>query len=61
MVDVQADCCGGEDDGDFVKRAPSVYKWGRDFSERIEGTNKYRQIRVGFPDHAIIKGYFKIA
>ena len=48
-------------DRDFVKRDPSVYKWGRDFSERIEGTNKYRQIRVGFPDHAIIKGYFKIA
>lgn len=48
-------------DRDFVKRDVSVYKWGKDFSERIEGTNKYRQIRVGFPDHAIIKGYFRIA
>ena len=35
--------------------------WGKDFTKHIEGTNFYEQIRVGFPDHAIVKGYFGIA
>jgi hypothetical protein len=48
-------------DRDFVKRDTEVYMWGKDFTKRIEGTSFYKQIRVGFPDHAIVKGYFGIA
>lgn len=47
-------------DRDFVKRDTDIYKWGKDFTKRIEGTSFYRQIKVGYPDHAIIKGYFEI-
>lgn len=50
-----------EYDRDFVKRDTDVYKWGKDFTKHIEGTSFYKQIRVGFPDHAIVKGYFGIA
>ena len=49
-----------EYDRDFVKRDTGVYMWGRDFTKHIEGTSFYKQIRVGFPDHAIVKGYFGI-
>lgn len=48
-----------EYDRDFVKRNTEVYMWGKDFTKRIEGTCLYKQIRVGFPDHAIVKGYFE--
>ena len=48
-------------DRDFVKRDTDVYMWGQDFTKLIEGTSVYKQIRVGYPDHAIVKGYFKIA
>lgn len=48
-------------DRNFVKRDTDVYMWGKDFTKNIEGTCVYKQIRVGFPDHAIVKGYFKIA
>lgn len=34
--------------------------WGKDFKKHIEGASNYNQIQVGFPDHAIIKGYFEI-
>lgn len=47
-------------DRNFVKRDTEVYMWGKDFTKRIEGTGVYKQICVGFPDHAIIKGYFRI-
>jgi len=47
-------------DRDFVKRDTSVYIWGRDFTKLVEGTSDYLQIMVGYPDHAIIKGYFEI-
>jgi hypothetical protein len=47
-------------DRDFVKRDTEVYMWGKDFTKRIKGTSFYKQIRVGFPDHAIVKGYFGI-
>lgn len=46
-------------DRNFTKRETNVYVWGRDFTKQIEGT--YKQIPVGFPDHAIVKGYFEIA
>jgi len=49
-----------EYDRDFVKRDSDIYRWGKDFTKHIEGTNSYKQIRVGFPDHAIVKGYFEI-
>lgn len=32
----------------------------KDFTKHIEGTRVYKQILVGFPDHAIVKGYFEI-
>jgi hypothetical protein len=48
-------------DRDFVKRDTEIYMWGKDFTKRIEGTSFYKQIRAGFPDHAIVKGYFGIA
>jgi hypothetical protein len=47
-------------DRDFVKRDTEIYKWGKDFTKRIEGTPFYKQIRVGYPDHAIVKGYFEV-
>ena len=50
-----------EYDRDFVKRNTEVYMWGKDFTKHIEGTNFYKQIREGFPDHAIVKGHFGIA
>lgn len=46
-------------DRDFVTRDQEVYKWGRDFTKQIEGTPYYKQIKVGYPDHAIVKGYFQ--
>ena len=49
-----------EYDRDFVKRDTGVYMWGKDFTKHIEGTSFYKQICVGFPDHAIVKGYFEI-
>lgn len=49
-----------EYDRDFVKRDTDIYVWGKDFTKHIEGTNFYKQILVGFPDHAIVKGYFEI-
>lgn len=48
-------------DRDFVRRDPQVYKWGEDFTKRIDGTLYYKKIKVGYPDHAILKGYFEIA
>ena len=48
-----------EYDRDFVKRDTDVYIWGKDFKKHIEGASNYNQIQVGFPDHAIIKGYFE--
>ena len=49
-----------EYDRDFVKRDTDIYVWGKDFTKHIEGTRVYKQILVGFPDHAIVKGYFEI-
>lgn len=49
-----------EYDRDFVKRDTDIYVWGKDFTKHIEGTDFYKQILVGFPDHAIVKGYFEI-
>lgn len=49
-----------EYDRDFVKRDTDIYAWGKDFTKHIEGSNFYKQILVGFPDHAIVKGYFEI-
>lgn len=49
-----------EYDRDFVKRDTDIYVWGKDFTKHIEGSNFYKQILVGFPDHAIVKGYFEI-
>lgn len=46
-------------DRNFVKRDTDVYIWGKDFTKHVEGTSFYKQIRVGFPDHAIVKGYFE--
>jgi hypothetical protein len=48
-------------DREFVQRDTEVYKWEKDFTRRIEGTDDYEQIRVGYPDHAIVKGYFEIS
>lgn len=48
-------------DRDFVKRDMEIYTWGKDFTKHIEGNTFYKQIQVGFPDHAIVKGYFKMA
>ena len=50
-----------EYDREFVKRDTDVYMWGKDFTKHIDGTSFYKQIRVGFPDHAIVKGHFGIA
>ena len=50
-----------EYDREFVKRNSEIYPWGKDFTKRIEGTREYEQISVGYPDHAIVKGYFEIA
>ncbi len=49
-----------EYDRDFVKRDTDIYVWGKDFTKHIESTNFYKQILVGFPEHAIVKGYFEI-
>ena len=49
-----------EYDREFVKRDTDVYLWGKDFTKHIEGTTYYKQIRVGYPDHAIVKGYFEV-
>lgn len=46
---------------EFVKRDPEIYKWGKDFTKHIEGTNSNKQIKAGYPDHAIVKGYFVVA
>jgi hypothetical protein len=47
-------------DREFVQRDPDVYKWGKDFTRHIEGKKYYEQIRVGYPDHAIVKCYFEV-
>ncbi len=50
-----------EYDREFVQRDTEIYMWGKDFCKHIEGTSYYKQIRVGYPDHAIVKGYFEVA
>ena len=48
-----------EYDREFVSRDKEAYIWGRDFCHKDEQTGKYTGIAPGFPDHAIIKGYFE--
>ena len=50
-----------EYDRNFVKRDPDVYIWGKDFTKHIEGTSHNEYIPVGYPDHAIVKGYYEVA
>jgi mRNA deadenylase 3'-5' endonuclease subunit Ccr4 len=47
-------------DREFVQRDTDVYKWGKDFTRHVEGKKYYEQTRVGYPDHAIVKGYFEV-
>ena len=50
-----------EYDRNFVKRDPDVYIWRKDFTKHIEGTSHNEYIPVGYPDHAIVKGYYEVA
>jgi hypothetical protein len=48
-------------DRDFVLREKSVYVWGRNFCNYGDPSEKYKAIAPGYPDHAIVKGYYEIA
>ena len=49
-----------EYDRNFVLRNKGIYVWGKDFCHKDEHTGKYIGIAPGFPDHAIVKGHFKL-
>lgn len=49
----------GAYDRSFVYRYPDAYPWGTDFQKYNEKTGRPESIAPGYPDHAIVKGYFR--
>lgn len=47
-------------DRDFVRRAPLIYLHGKDFQWINFEIGETESILPGFPDHAIVKGYYAI-
>lgn len=47
-------------DRDFVRRAPLIYLHGKDFQWINSENGEMENILPGFPDHAIVKGYYEI-
>lgn len=50
----------GRYDRDFVYRDKAAYPWGKDFQIYGEKNGSRLSIQLGFPDHAIIKGYITL-
>lgn len=46
-------------DRDFVYKALEYYPWGKDFEYYDYKLKRKESVRPGYPDHAIVKGYFE--
>lgn len=46
-------------DREFVYRALEYYPWGKDFEYYDYKMKRKESVRPGYPDHAIVKGYFE--
>lgn len=46
-------------DRDFVYKALEYYPWGKDFEYYDYETKRKESVRPGYPDHAIVVGYFE--
>ena len=48
----------GDYERDFVRRDRIAYPWGKDFQIYDKEHSRRASVEPGFPDHAIVKGYF---